>query len=76
MKNTRKVLIALALFVGLGVASSFAAYTGSVDYVAGVETIADGQWDTFLRLLNGPIGYLIMFVIGLQFLKWNANTLK
>lgn len=67
--------LAMSIFFG-AVATTSAAYTGSVDYVAGVGNIGDTQYSSFIDLLNSPIGYLLGFVLGLKLLKWMGFEIK
>jgi hypothetical protein len=71
-----KIGFAFGLVSALAVAKVSAAYTWSVDYVAGANTVGDSQYSNFLELLNGPIGYLLGFVIGLKLLKWMWFEIK
>jgi len=57
------------------------AYTGWVvedvwDYVDISADIGDGQYGSFMELVNSPIGYLLMFVLGLGLLKWMWFEIK
>jgi len=52
------------------------AATGTIDYVNWTAEIGDGQYWAFLELVNSPIGYLLMFVLGLGLLKWMGFEIK
>ena len=75
LKSIMKIGLGFFLLL-MGFTNVWAAYTWSADYVWGVTIVWEGQYSTFLELVNSPIGYLIMFILGLAFLKYVAKEIK